>query len=905
MRPAALLLVVLAPVSRVQEVTPMLDVVRAWQESGALPEPGDLDAFLDEVLDVPPEPGLPGALGSLGHRLGRADRDEEARRTVTCSGTLADRADDLETAAWARSWLGQNDWIAGRLDEAATRFGEAAAIEQRRGSTAGQVQELSNVVRLRMIQGRLEEALDVAHAVEAAARASGVDDALRRAAELRGTLLMELGHHREALELCFDSLPPIGAAVPEDEVQVRLDLLTASLLADVGRIETAEAHARRALETAASSAVQRAAPLLVLEAEMDLGLLLGDLGRFDEGLARLAEAERGFLDVGDERGRAWALKNRAFVRLAAGRHAEARADFVEAERAGRELDVPWLEGIAALGLAESLVFERRALTDGERLEAERCLAVVDARAAGLFERSFEWRAAAVRGHLWLLRGRDDLALDAFRTTIDGIERWRRRLEVPGLVEHALRQRADPYREAALAAARLGRPDEALELAMLLHERETGELGARRGSDLGAADDPEVEALRQRIGPLEYRIRQHPEEAGDERVELARIERELEDRLLGRSLHAEPTESPAAPPPPAPERWLAALQADVGLVLVLGEEATLVLRLAPGRPPVAHLVSIERTALAERVARLRAPVADLEAGRVDVSNLGFDVEASHELYRRLVAPLELPDEASLAIVPDGELSALPFELLVTGGTPLPVDPRTPFAHLEGLTFLGDAHAITTTTGLRIPIDEPREPDGPTLVLVAPPAIGVPQGAREAEAVAAAAPGRVQVVEPATRAALEGAGTASSLHFVGHGRLDDHAPASSHLVLGTAGAPDVPDRLEAWHIERQGWNLERVVLSSCHTGEGAWYPGAGLAGLARSFLRAGTREVVATQWAVEDGATARFMSELYAALGRGKSTAEALRQARLALRRARDPRGFSLAHPYFWAAFVLRR
>lgn len=908
MKPARVFLALLALAPRAQEVTPMLDVVRAWETGAALPDAEELEAFLDEVLDVPAEPGLPRALGALGHRLGQAGRDDEARRAVACSSTLADRSEDLETAGWARSWLGQNDWIAGRLDEAASFFAEAAGIEHRRGSTTGQVQELSNVVRVRMIQGRLDEALDVARSAEVAARTAGVVGALRRAAELRGTLLMELGHHREALELCFDSMPPLGAAVPEDEVQVRLDLLTAGLLADVGRIETAEAHARRALETARSTAVQRAAPLLVLEAELDLGLLLGDLGRFDEGLARLEEAGRGFAEAGDPRGSAWVAKNRGFVRLAAGRRAEARADLVEAEHAGRSLAVPWLEGISALGLAESLVFERRTLTAEEQTEVERCLAVVDARSAQLFERQFEWRAAAVRGHLQLARGRDDLALDAFRSAIEGIERWRRRLEVPGLVEHALRQRADPYREAALAAARLGRAHEALELATLLHERETGELGARRGGELGPAEDPEVEALRRRIGPLEYRIRQHPGDTSEEREELARVERELEDRLLGRSLRADPRDGADRREPLDTNLWLEALGAGVGLVFVVGEGGTLVLQLARERAPAIHLASLGRAETRALVARLRIPVADLEAGRVDVSNLGFDVEAARELHRRLVEPLAPPERASLVVVPDGELSALPFELLVTGGSPLPVDPRVPFTHLEGLTFLGDDHAITTTTGLRLPGIGRGAPAGrPTLVLVAPSDVGVLQGAREAEAVAAAArAGRVQVVEDATRAALlERVGSAGSLHFVGHGRLDDRAPASSHVVLGVTGSRGVPDRLEAWWIEDQDWDLERVVLSSCHSGEGAWYPGAGLAGLARSFLRAGAREVVATQWAVEDAATARFMGEFYSGLARGAETAEALREARLAVRHARDPRGFSLAHPYLWAAFVLRR
>jgi CHAT domain len=58
-------------------------------------------------------------------------------------------------------------------------------------------------------------------------------------------------------------------------------------------------------------------------------------------------------------------------------------------------------------------------------------------------------------------------------------------------------------------------------------------------------------------------------------------------------------------------------------------------------------------------------------------------------------------------------------------------------------------------------------------------------------------------------------------------------------------------------------------------------------------------VTTLWRVDDHATADFMKHFYYALASGTSKAAALRRAKLQFLRA----GSELAHPKYWAAFVL--
>jgi len=136
----------------------------------------------------------------------------------------------------------------------------------------------------------------------------------------------------------------------------------------------------------------------------------------------------------------------------------------------------------------------------------------------------------------------------------------------------------------------------------------------------------------------------------------------------------------------------------------------------------------------------------------------------------------------------------------------------------------------------------------------------------------------------------------IHIAAHGVGDEIEPDRAAIVLHPGSA--IEDGLwQAREIRRTRLNADVVVLSACETGTGRLEGEEGIMNLARAFLTAGGKSVVASLWDVDDRSTATIMEDFYEHLAKGKSIASALRSSQLQFIQTYGDK----ASPYLWAGF----
>ncbi|HEX3554899.1 MAG TPA: CHAT domain-containing protein [Thermoanaerobaculia bacterium] len=287
---------------------------------------------------------------------------------------------------------------------------------------------------------------------------------------------------------------------------------------------------------------------------------------------------------------------------------------------------------------------------------------------------------------------------------------------------------------------------------------------------------------------------------------------------------------------------------------------------------------------------------------------------------------------LAIVPDGALGYIPFDVLPEPGQSNPVLVRHEVVELPSASVLAAERrelarrppARELAMVIADPVfqpDDPRVARSPQKVpATAPIASDRRTGGSEAfllnrlrfsrqEALAIASlapPGAVTTkLDFAADRDLVLSGSLRDfrfIHFATHGVFDAERPELSGLALSRVDRAGRPR--EGFLSLRDVYDLDLaadlVVLSGCQTALGKEIRSEGLLGLTRGFLYAGAPRVVASLWWIDDRATAALMSAFYRGLwSEGLRPAAALRQARLSLARQHRFRD-----PSYWGAFVLQ-
>ena len=139
--------------------------------------------------------------------------------------------------------------------------------------------------------------------------------------------------------------------------------------------------------------------------------------------------------------------------------------------------------------------------------------------------------------------------------------------------------------------------------------------------------------------------------------------------------------------------------------------------------------------------------------------------------------------------------------------------------------------------------------------------------------------------------------SLVHIAAHGREETGEIILSPNLPGSDRPKEEDFLLTRADVLNAKLRAKLVVLSCCNSGRGE-IKSEGVVGIARAFLGAGARAVIATLWAIDDAATLVFMEHFYENLMAGHSASRSLNQARKQIRESKD---FSAEK--HWAPFTL--
>ena len=261
--------------------------------------------------------------------------------------------------------------------------------------------------------------------------------------------------------------------------------------------------------------------------------------------------------------------------------------------------------------------------------------------------------------------------------------------------------------------------------------------------------------------------------------------------------------------------------------------------------------------------------------------------SKKLFARLLAPLQSTiGGKDLLVVPHGILHYLPFALLHDGNDVLIAKTK-----LRVLPSASLAHYLQKTSDVA----------KNNILVFGNPDLGsanldLPNAELEAQAIAAKLPdSQLYTRQAATETTFKSkAGEYRYLHIASHGQFNADEALKSRLLLAKSEKDD--GSLTVSELYELRLRAELVVMSACQTGLAGIANGDDLVGLIRGFMYAGSKNIVASLWEVDDEATSLLMQEFYKGLAAGIHKRQALQAAQNTVRA-------KFEHPFYWAAFYI--
>lgn len=489
------------------------------------------------------------------------------------------------------------------------------------------------------------------------------------------------------------------------------------------------------------------------------------------------------------------------------------------------------------------------------------------------------------------------ALEFYLRSIEVRESIRAGLKVEAFKRALASADVSVYQRAVRLLAKLGREEEAFDLAERNRARafldSMGNLRPVLGEEVGGELLQQEERLRGEIAALEDALAGQLASPSGERGD--QIARSIEARLLEMQQSYEGLLAAIQLADPNLASLVSIPTVRVGQAQAhLDSDTTLVAYYMTDRSTLAFVISRQDFKLVELPVEADLVFEAVKSFRtLGLANLSNPAPRSlNDLYAWLVAPIkEQLKTPVVAIVPHLALHYVPFAALT-----------------DGVNTLGQEFVLfnlPSASVLPLIMDKAGRESGAPLILGDPLTRNPELPRLSFAAEEASRVGALFEVEPllgsaaSEKALREGIDGARVIHLAAHGGFNQQAPLFSRLWL--APSDEYDGSLNVYEIYTLELGVaDLVVLSACQTQLGALTGGDEVVGLNRAFLY-GAPTVVASLWSVDDESTGALMESFYRHLQEGEGKASALQAAQREVRN--DPNHPEWAHPYYWAAFVL--
>jgi len=279
----------------------------------------------------------------------------------------------------------------------------------------------------------------------------------------------------------------------------------------------------------------------------------------------------------------------------------------------------------------------------------------------------------------------------------------------------------------------------------------------------------------------------------------------------------------------------------------------------------------------------------------VNNIEGYKELALSIYNRILAPeLQENSQTKLLIIPDGILSFIPFDALLTQKNDSNIFQKIPFLIKEQEVSYGYSVSIISQEKKNNNFKNKLVGFFPQFTEKQRGLSQLPYTVNEKEFIKKYLPINIFEKEKATKQTfIEQAKENRIIH------LSTHANTKNLNKLSAIEFWDEP--LFLTELYGHQINAELVVLSACETGIGKTKKGEGAMSLARGFSYAGVSNLVVSLWNVNDKATSILMGDFYKYLSKEKIATEALHTSKLSYLQNKEISNTKKS-PFYWASFI---